>query len=133
MPPRPEWDVLLFLAAPPYIRDTTTTALSLLHAMLRQGARVQTWACGSATLLTQQSLGRLKPPDLRRPSARAPTTAALVADLLAEHGDRTRWSACRFCSQDRGATHIPEVQVRSPLRLGGYLRASAKTIYIGGF
>jgi hypothetical protein len=126
------WDLLLFLTATPHVTDAATTVLRLLAATLERGARVQVWACGSATLLTHRSLGEVKPHDMRNLGTDHPSTATVIDDLLAAAPDRACWNACRFCSADRGAVHIDAVRVRSPLRIAEFVGAARNTVYIGG-
>jgi sulfur relay (sulfurtransferase) complex TusBCD TusD component (DsrE family) len=126
-------DVLVTMTAAPFESDTVTTALRLVDAMLRQGAKVQVWACGYATTLTQRSLGELKPPDLLDLRAKHPSTAALVGSLLKAHPDALVWNVCRFCAEDRGALdHIDGVPTKSFSRYSRLVAAAGKTVYIGG-
>lgn len=125
--------LLLFLTGPPHASDLVTTVLRLADAILRQGGTVRVWACGYATLLTQRSLGENKPANMRAWREVYPTTATIVARLLADYQGRLTWDVCRFCSDERGACgHIPQVRVRSPLRLGEVMSAVPKVLYLGG-
>ena len=128
-----EWDLLVTLMAPPHASDTFTTVLRLLEATLARGARVQVWTCGYATLLTQRSLGTTKPRNIVAWEREHRSAAALVRDLLAANDGRLAWHACRFCSEERGASaHIPEVKLRAPFRFAGHVAESRKTVLIGG-
>ena len=130
---RSDWDLLLAVMAAPHASDTFTTVLRLLEAALASGARVQVWTCGHATLLTQRSLGELKPRNVVDWTREHPSSAALVRQLLEASGGRLAWHACRFCSEERGATdHIPEVRVRPPFRFVDHVAAARKTVLIGG-
>jgi hypothetical protein len=129
----PEWDLLITLTAPPFASDMTTTVLRLLDATLRRGAKVQVWACGYATTLTQRSLGESKPTNVLNLRAVFPSTAAMIGDLLKEHPESLVWQVCRFCAEDRGALdHIDGVPLRSFSRFADRVAASATTVYIGG-
>jgi hypothetical protein len=124
--------MVLFTGAP-FASDLTTTVLRLVTAVLDTGATARVWACGYATTLTQRSLGRRKPANLRDWDRGYPSTAGIVGDLLRSYGGRLTWEVCRFCSEDRGAVgHIDEVRVRSPLRMGALVAAAATVVYIGG-
>ncbi|MFJ4095305.1 hypothetical protein ACIPYS_27260 [Kitasatospora sp. NPDC089913] len=128
----PGTDVLLTFMGAPHRTDLTTTVLRLVQSMLEQGGRVQVWACGYATMLTQQSLGEFKPRDLADWSTRHPSTATIVQEMLRAFPDRLYWYGCRFCSDDRGATaHVPEVAMRAPHAYAANLAATAKTVLIG--
>jgi sulfur relay (sulfurtransferase) complex TusBCD TusD component (DsrE family) len=127
------WDLLVTLTAPPYDSDVVTSVLRLLEAALRRGARVQVWACGYATSLTQRTLGDSKPPDLRDLRAPHPSTAAVIGGLTAAHPRTFAWHVCRFCAEDRGAAdHIDGIATRSFSRYARYVAASATTVYVGG-
>lgn len=126
------WDLLLAVMGAPHVSDMTTTVLRLIQAALDQGARVQVWTCGYATLLTQCSLGNRKPRNLMRWSTDYPSTAALVRDLVTEHEARMSWCVCRFCSEERGATaHIPPVRIRPPFKFVDHVAQARKTLLIG--
>ena len=126
-------DLLVFLTSAPHQADTVTTALRITGTALGRGATVHVWACGYATLLTQRSLGEVKPVNLRDRHRAYPTTAALVQCLLTTHQSALTWDACRFCSEERGAlAHIDPVRMRSALRLGEVVRSCSKTLYLGG-
>lgn len=132
-PPVDRPDLMLFLTGAPHASDMVTSALRLLDAVLRRGGSVQVWACGYSTMLTQRSLGDTKPRNLRDWHQHCPTTAALIRQLLVDYEPRLGWSACRFCSEERGATnHLAEVRVVSPLRLRDVVTAAAKVLYLGG-
>lgn len=132
-PPSAEWDLLITLTAAPFASEATTTVLRLLDAGLRQGPRIQVWACGYATALTQSSLGASKPADVLARDRRYPSTATLIGGLLRAYPDSFAWHVCRFCAEDRGAlAHIDRVALRSFSRFSGCVQASAKTVYIGG-
>ncbi|MEV6113822.1 hypothetical protein AB0L59_15210 [Streptomyces sp. NPDC052109] len=127
------WDLLITLTAPPFGSDTVTTVLRLADAALRRGARVQVWACGYATALTQRSLGAAKPRDLRDLRTDHPSTAAVIGGLMKSHPDAFAWYVCRFCAEDRGATeHIDGVATRSFSRFPRHVAACATTVYVGG-
>ncbi|QKW22403.1 hypothetical protein HUT16_27945 [Kitasatospora sp. NA04385] len=127
----PPTDVLITLMGAPHQSDLATSVLRLVQALLERGGRVQVWACGYATMLTEEALGEYKPRDLSDLSARHPTTAALVRAMLDEFPDRLFWYGCRFCSDDRGATHVPEVVMRAPHAFAANLAAAGKTVMIG--
>ncbi|HTJ70657.1 MAG TPA: hypothetical protein VL551_24170 [Actinospica sp.] len=139
----PRWDLALVLTAPPYGSEALGTALRLVETALRRGAVALVWTCGYNTMLTQTALGDAKPRDPADWHAEHPTTAGIIAGLLARHPDdpaRPRplggaltWYVCRFCALDRGAgEQIDGVRTASFSRLGGCLRRSAKTLYLGG-
>lgn len=126
------WDLLLALMGAGYTDDSVGTALEWARAAVEAGGRVQIWACGYATLLTQRGLGELKPRNALDWHSEHPTTAAWATDLLAAHPDRVRWLACAFCSQERGAVdHVPAVRVRPAMSFARHVTESAKTVFVG--
>jgi sulfur relay (sulfurtransferase) complex TusBCD TusD component (DsrE family) len=126
-------DLMLLLTGAPYASDLVTTALRLLDAVLAKGGTVRVWACGYATMLTQCSLGEVKPGNMRELGRDYPSTASVVRRMLADYRGQLAWDVCRFCSEERGATgHIDEVRVRSPLKIGKLAGAATKVLYIGG-
>ena len=128
----PRCDVLVALMGTPHASDMTTTGLRLAHALLEQGAVVQMWTCGYATLLTQRSLGEVKPRNLVGWSEDYPSSVTLARELLASHPGRVRWYSCRFCSDERGvAEHIPEVKIRPPYRFSEHIYAADKSLFLG--
>jgi sulfur relay (sulfurtransferase) complex TusBCD TusD component (DsrE family) len=132
-PAKTRWDLLITLTAAPFGSDTTTTALRLLEAVLRRGARAQVWACGFATTLTLRALEKGKPPDLLDLRASHPAPAALIGSLLSAYPETFAWQVCRFCADDRGALdHVDGVDVRSFSRFAGLLGSSGTTVYLGG-
>jgi hypothetical protein len=131
-PPLPSTDVLVTVLGAPHADDSTTSVLRLVQGMLGQGGRVQVWACGYATMLTQRSLGAFKPRNVAAWDVDYPSTAALVDGLLDAYPDRLFWYGCAFCSEERGATdHLPRVVLRSPAWYGENVAAAAKTLLIG--
>lgn len=139
----PRWDLALVMTGPPYGSEALGTALRLVETALRRGAAALVWTCGYNTMLTQSALGGAKPRDPANWDAVHPTTSGIIADLLARHPDdpaRPRpsggaltWYVCRFCAFDRGAgEQIDGVRMASFSRLGGCVRRSAKTLYLGG-
>ena len=128
----PRTDVLITLMGAPHADDLTTTTLRLIEAMLARGGRVQVWACGYATLLTQRALGASKPRNPGDWATDYPSTAAVVEALLDEYPDRLFWYGCRFCSDDRGALdHLPRVVLRAPARYAENVAAAGKTLLMG--
>jgi len=128
----PRTDVLITLMGAPHADDLTTTTLRLIEAMLARGGRVQVWACGYATLLTQRALGASKPRNPGDWATDYPSTAAVVEALLDEYPDRLFWYGCRFCSDDRGAVdHLPRVRLRAPAGYAANVAAAAKTMLFG--
>lgn len=128
----PRGDVLVALMGTPHISDMTTSALRLTQALLDRGAQVQLWTCGYATMLTQRSLGENKPRNLVDWSGNYPSTAALAQEMLAAALDQLRWYACRFCSEERGATaHIPEVRLRPPFKFAEHIKACDTSLFLG--
>lgn len=145
----PRWDLGLMVTGPPYGSDLTGSMLRLTVAALRRRAAVLVWACGYNTMLTQRSLGPVKPRNPADWHAVHPTTAALVGDLLAQYpstesqypsaesrspgaGSLT-WYVCRFCADDRGAgPQVDGVRLMSFSRLRGCVAACRKTLYLGG-
>jgi sulfur relay (sulfurtransferase) complex TusBCD TusD component (DsrE family) len=128
----PRTDVLVTIMGAPHADDTVTTALRLVQAALERGGSVQVWTCGYATLLTQRGLGEHKPRNLAAWETEYPTTATVVADLLAAYPDTLHWYGCRFCSDDRGAVdHLPQVVLRPPARYADNVVAAAKTVLVG--
>ncbi|MCA6094679.1 hypothetical protein LE181_21215 [Streptomyces sp. SCA3-4] len=128
----PRTDVLLILMGAPHESDQVTSVLRLVQAMLERGGRVQVWACGHATLLTQQALGENKPRNFADWTASYPTTATLVREMLAAFPDQLYWYGCRFCSDDRGAhAHLPEVVMRGPSAFAANSAAADKTLMVG--
>ena len=126
------FDVLLALMGAPHVSDMTTTVLRLVDAILERGGRVQVWTCGYATMLTQRALGDTKPRNVIDWSTDYPSTAALIAGLLAAAGCRLSWCACRFCSEERGATaHIDGVRVRPPFKFGEHVAGAGRTLFVG--
>jgi hypothetical protein len=124
--------VLVTVLGAPHADDSTTSVLRLVQGMLGRGGRVQVWACGYATMLTQRSLGPYKPRNVAAWSTDYPSTAALVDGLLDAFPDRLFWYGCAFCSEERGAgDHLPRVVVRSPARYGENVAAAGKTLMIG--
>jgi hypothetical protein len=128
----PETDVLIAMMGAPHESDLTTSVFRLTQALLSRGARVGVWACGYATMLSQETLGDDKP---RNPAAWAveyPSTAALVRELLAAFPDTLYWYGCRFCSDDRGAAgHVKGVRLRPPGRFVDHVAVAGKTLYVG--
>jgi hypothetical protein len=128
----PRTDLLLTLMGSPHASDLVTSVLRLVQATLERGARVQVWACGYATMLTQESLGESKPRNLADWSADYPSTVSLVRELLTAFPGQLYWYGCRFCSDERGAAdHIPEVRMRPPAKFGENVAAAAKTLFVG--
>ena len=139
----PRWDLALVLTGPPYGSEALGTVLRLLETVLRREAAALVWACGYNTMLTHTALGDAKPRDPADWNAVHPTTARIIADLLERHpddpagprppGGALTWYVCRFCAADRGAgEQIGGVRSASFSRLGGCVRRSAKTLYLGG-
>lgn len=128
----PATDVLITLMGAPHADDTFTHVLRTVHAMLEAGGRVQVWACGYATGLTQRSLGRSKPRNLVDWSGDYPSTGALVGDLLEAFPERFFWYGCRFCSDERGMTdHLPSVVLRAPAHFRQNVEAATKAVLVG--
>lgn len=128
----PPTDLLLVVMGPPHQNELVTTLLRLVIAAMATSRTVQVWTCGYATLLTQSSLGEFKPADLLDRSRQDPTTATVIAELLAENVDRLYWYGCRSCGEQRGADrHIDGVRVRSPHRFADHARSAGKTVYLG--
>ena len=128
----PHTDVLLTVMGAPHESDLLTTALRLSQSLLDQSAKVQVWACGYATMLTQVGLGESKPRNLAAWSTEYPSTATLVRELLGAFPEHFHWYACRFCSDDRGAVaHLPEVPVRAPAKFAEHVAAADKTLFLG--
>jgi sulfur relay (sulfurtransferase) complex TusBCD TusD component (DsrE family) len=125
-------DFLFALMGSPHESDAVGTALRLAEAMLGRGADVSVWACGNATLLTQESLELTKPRNVFDRETDFPTSAAFVAGLLARHPDRFDWAVCHFCSHDRGATaHIAGVRTRPAMFYPRFVAAARRTITVG--
>jgi sulfur relay (sulfurtransferase) complex TusBCD TusD component (DsrE family) len=130
---RKRWDLLVILTAEPYGTDVLTTTLRLAQAVLARGRTVRFWACGYNTMLTQASLGEVKPINVRDPDAVYPSTAAVIHQMLDEHGRRMSWLACTVCSAERGVgAHIPQVRLRSALRFSATVAAADHVVYVGG-
>jgi hypothetical protein len=128
----PRTDLLLTLMGSPHGSDLITSVLRLVQAMLERKARVQVWACGYATMLTQEGLGEEKPRNLADWSNVYPSTVTLVRELLDAFPEQLYWYGCRFCSDDRGAVdHIPEVKMRAPAKFGENVAAADKTLFVG--
>jgi sulfur relay (sulfurtransferase) complex TusBCD TusD component (DsrE family) len=132
------WNLALVATGPPDGSDSVTTMLRLADAALRKGASVLIWACGYNTMLTQRSLGAVKPRDLTAWDRVHPTSAAIIGGLLAayptgaDHGGLA-WYVCRFCARDRGAgEHIDGTSLKYFSQLRGYLERSATTLWLGG-
>ncbi|MFI1224668.1 MULTISPECIES: hypothetical protein [unclassified Streptomyces] len=120
------------LMGAPHESDLLTSVLRIAQASLEGGAKVQVWACGYATMLTQQGLGDAKPRNLAEWSTDYPSMSLLVREMLEAFPDRFYWYACRFCSDDRGAVaHIPEVPVRPPSKFADHVAAADKTLFMG--
>jgi hypothetical protein len=128
----PRTDVLITMMGAPHASDMVTSVLRMCQALLDRGASVQVWACGYATMLTQQGLGDSKPRNLSDWSVDYPSTATIVRRMLGAHQDQMYWYGCRFCSDDRGATaHIPEVRVQPPFKFADHVAAAGKTMFVG--
>lgn len=128
----PPTDVLITLMGSPHESERITSALRLVQALLEQGRAVQVWACGYATLLTQNPLGEDKPRNLADWNRVYPSTAALVKDMLETFPGRLYWYGCRFCSDDRGAVdHLPQVVMRPPSGYGANVAAAGRTLQVG--
>ncbi|MER5502709.1 MULTISPECIES: hypothetical protein [unclassified Streptomyces] len=128
----PHTDVLVTLMGSPHGSDLFTSVLRLVEEMLRQDAAVQVWACGYATMLTQEGLGESKPRNLANWSGDYPSTLTVIRGLLAAHPGRLHWYGCRFCSDERGAVaHIPEVRLRAPSAFAENVAAADKTLFVG--
>ncbi|WP_034276378.1 hypothetical protein [Haloechinothrix halophila] len=128
----PQTDLLLTLMGAPHADDTLTDTLRLVQALLDSGTRVSVWACGYATLLTQRALGECKPRNPASWDTEYPSTAAIIATMLAAHPEHLYWYGCRFCSDDRGADdHLAEVVMRPPARYAENVAAAGKTLVIG--
>ncbi|WP_447038496.1 hypothetical protein [Streptomyces sp. DSM 118878] len=128
----PHTDVLLTVMGAPHESDLLTTVLRLSQSLLDQNAKVQIWACGYATMLTQVGLGESKPRNLAAWSTEYPSPAALVRELIGSFPEHFHWYACRFCSDDRGAVaHLPEVPVRAPAKFAEHVAAADKTLFMG--
>ncbi|MEU7471479.1 hypothetical protein AB0A94_23645 [Streptomyces sp. NPDC044984] len=128
----PWTDVLVILMGAPHESDQTTSVLRLVQAMLERGGRVQVWACGNSTQLTQQSLGEVKPRNFGNWSASYPSTAVLVQEMLAAFPDQLYWYGCQFCSEDRGTqAHVPQVVMRGPSAFASNSAAAGKTLTVG--
>lgn len=131
-PQIPRTDVLLILMGAPHESDQTTTVLRLVQAMLERGGRVQLWACGHATTLTQRSLGEYKPRNFTDWYTNYPSSAALVQDMLRTFPDQFYWYGCQFCSDDRGTRdHVPDVVMRRPSAFAANSAAADKIVMIG--
>src|SRR3954451_1669385 len=94
----PETDVLIAVMGSPHDSDLVTSVFRLTQALLTAGARVAVWACGYATMLSQDTLGDSKPRNPAAWSMPYPSTAALVQELLAAFPGTLQWYGCRFCS-----------------------------------
>ncbi|MFI6553978.1 hypothetical protein ACWGBY_02075 [Streptomyces griseus] len=128
----PRTDVLITLMGSPHGSDLVTSVLRLVESLLRRGASVQVWACGYATLLTQEGLGESKPRNLADWSADYPSTATVIRGMLAARPGRFHWYGCRFCSDDRGAVaHVPEVRLRAPGAFAENVEAAGRTLFVG--
>ncbi|MET9657651.1 hypothetical protein [Streptomyces sp. NPDC006510] len=128
----PRTDVLVTLMGSPHGSDLFTSVLRLVEELLRQGAAVQVWACGYATMLTQEGLGESKPRNLADWSGDYPSTVSVIRGLLAANPGRLHWYGCRFCSDERGAVaHVPEVRLRAPSAFAENVAAADKTLFVG--
>ncbi|MQS06881.1 hypothetical protein [Streptomyces alkaliphilus] len=127
------WDLLLILTAAPHSGDVVTSALRLSQAVLDKGGSVRVWACGYATMMTQDTFGDTKLPNTRDPEGYYPSPSAIVRRMIADGRGRFAWIACTACTEERGATHhIPQVRHRSPLRLATTVVGARQTLYLGG-
>lgn len=127
------WDLLLVLTAPPHVDDSLTTVLRLSRAMLDTGRTVRVWACGYNTMLTQETLGLVKPVNLLDRAGSYPSAAAVIGDMVDTHQGRFGWIVCTACSAERGAgRHIDQVRLRSDARLAATIGAARRTLYVGG-
>lgn len=125
-------DFLFTLMGSPHESDAVGTALRLAEAMLGRGAVVSVWACGNATLLTQESLELLKPGNVFDRDTDSPTSAAFAADLLARYPGSFEWAVCHFCSHERGATaHIDGVRTRPAMFYPRFVAAARRTVTVG--
>jgi sulfur relay (sulfurtransferase) complex TusBCD TusD component (DsrE family) len=127
------WDLLLILTAAPHSSDVVTSALRLSQAVLDNGGSVRVWACGYATMMTQDTFGETKLPNTRDPEGHYPSPSAIVQRMIADGRGRFAWIGCTACTEERGATHhIPQVRHRSPLRLAATVAGARRTLYLGG-
>ncbi len=125
-------DVLLAVMGAPHTGELTTTVLRLTQALLDQQGSVQVWTCGYATMLTQETLGASKPRNVVAWTTDYPSSLTLVGDLLTAYPDTLRWYSCRFCSEERGATHhLPAVRLRPPFKFGEHVAAARRTLVMG--
>jgi hypothetical protein len=128
----PATDVLIAMMGAPHESDLTTTVFRLTQALLARGARVGVWACGYATMLSQETLGDGKPRNPAAWSVEYPSTAALVQELLAAFPATLDWYGCRFCSDDRGAAaHVQGVRLRPPGRFVDHVASAGTVLYVG--
>ncbi len=124
--------VLVLVAATPHHDDTCSSLFRLVDAVLAAGRPTVVWACGWATALTAPALGARKPRDLTDWRAEHPTTAALVAALRAEHGERLRWLVCRFCGEQHGTAEQPDhVELVPSHRMAALLAAADRALVLG--
>lgn len=130
--PKPSWDLLVALMGAPYGDDSVGTVLRLCEAVVSAGGRVQVWACGYATMLTQDSLSATKPSNVMRWADEYSSSAETVRSLVDRSAGSLRWSVCGFCSLERGATtHIGSVAVRPASTFGRRVRESATSVFVG--
>ncbi|KUJ66209.1 hypothetical protein ACZ90_39175 [Streptomyces albus subsp. albus] len=128
----PHTDVLLAVFGAPHQTELVTTAFRMAQSLLDRGARVAIWTCGDATGLTRASLGDSKPRNVIDWERDFPSTARIVQDLLADHGDRLDYYVCRFCSDERGmADQIPQVKRRPPFKFMDHVAAADKALCMG--
>lgn len=125
-------DLMLAAMGAPHLSSQTTSLLRLAGASLARGAEIRIWTCGYATMLTAESLGASKPRNVLDWGGSYPSTPSLARELLATYPGSVSWLACRFCSDERGATpQIPEVRLETPMRFGTHMAAAGKTIFFG--
>ncbi|MEK8104416.1 hypothetical protein NKG94_03195 [Micromonospora sp. M12] len=107
--------------------------LRLSRAMLDIGRTVRVWACGYNTMLTQETLGIVKPVNLLDTNRSYPSAAGVIGDMVDTHQGRFGWIVCTACSAERGAgRHIGQVRLRSDARLAATIGAAHRTLYVGG-
>ena len=132
---RPEArSLFLGLMGAPYQSDWTTTFFRLLEETLARRCDVTVWTCGNATTITSTLMHR--DPDPIHPDSPSQHCAhslpTLAGRFLETYPDRLRWYVCRYCMEERGATHqMLGIEVKLPFSFDTYLHQAEQALVLG--